>query len=106
MIILHRKARAAQELFPLFSLGVTANFQFHTQLIWQPFEKGLHVTKEACASGCFGLRLLYLTVFQKSCMCSVVLFVLLLVSLAVLGASCCYDVLSYLPLCIAAAFFH
>ena len=28
---------------------------------------GLHVTQEACASGYFGLRLLYLTVFQKSC---------------------------------------
>ena len=46
MSILHRKARVAQELFPLFSLGVTADSQFLTQLIWQPFEKGLHVTQE------------------------------------------------------------
>ena len=45
------------------------------------------MTKEACASGCFGLRLLYLTVFQKRCMWSVVLFVVLLISLAVLGAN-------------------
>ena len=66
--------RVAQELFPLFSLGVTADSQFHTQLIWQPFEKGLHVDTRRCASGCFGLRRLYLTAFQKKLLvqCSLV----------------------------------
>ena len=46
MSILRREARVAQELFPLFLLEVTAEFQFRTRLIWQPFEKGLYLTQE------------------------------------------------------------
>ena len=46
MIILHRKARAAQELFPLFSLGVIFSILYTVNLAAMAFEKDLHVTQE------------------------------------------------------------